>query len=170
VRWLRLLFDPTGRIDRRAFAVGLLMLVGLSLAASVLVSGSPTLELALIPLVGEVAVTALFHGPVQGLDAPTMAGFAAVLATRAYILACLCIKRLRDQGRAPDALVAMVAVTLVAHVAAGAWEPDELDKFLPFVGLMLDVLGLGILWAGFLAWLANAPTYAGRRLQVKPSS
>ena len=153
--WLRLLFDPSGRIGRHAFVLGLLGMLGLSIATGALVSGSPTLALALMPIVGELAVTALFHGPVQGLDTSTMVAFGLILAVRAYILACLCIKRLRDQGRTPDWLVVMVAVTLVGHVAASAWRPDELDKFLPFVGLMLDVLGLAILWSVFLVLLAR---------------
>jgi uncharacterized membrane protein YhaH (DUF805 family) len=170
MKLVSLLFDPRGRIDRRAFALGLLLLVGLSLATAALVSRSPLLELALVPILGELAVTALFHGPVQGLNTPTMAAFGLILAVRAYILACLCIKRLRDQGRTPDCLVVVVVVTLMAHVAAGAWKPDELDKFLPFVGLMLDFLGLAILWSGFLVWLAHAPTYAAARSEVKPAS
>ncbi len=157
---LRLFFDPTGRIDRRAFAFGLLALVALSMAAAALTRGSPTLVLALIPIVGELAVTALFHGPVQGLDTPTTVAFGLILAVRAYILTCLCLKRLRDQGRPSDWLVALLMVTLMTHGAAGAWRPDAFDKFMPFVGLLLDILGLAVLWAGFLAWLANAPTYA----------
>jgi uncharacterized membrane protein YhaH (DUF805 family) len=161
--WLRLLFDPTGRIDRRAFVIGLLGMLGLSIATAVLVKGAPKLALALMPIVGDLAVTALFHGPVQGLDTSTMVGFGLILTVRAYILACLCIKRLRDQGRTPDWLVVMVVVTLMAHVAAGAWQPDELDKFLPFVGLLLDVLGLSVLWSVFLALLARAPTYTPER-------
>lgn len=165
-----LLLDPRGRIDRRAFILGLLLLVGLSLATAALVSGSPILELALVPILGELAVTALFHGPVQGLGVPTMAAFGLILAGRAYLLACLCIKRLRDQGRPSDSLIVLAVVTLIAHVAAGAWRPDELDKFLPFVGLMLDFLGLAILWSGFLVWLAHAPTYAAPRSEVKPAS
>jgi len=169
MHWLRLLLDPTGRINGRAFAVGLLGLAGLSTAAAVLVSGSATLELALIPIVSELSVTALFHGPLQGLDMSTAIAFGLILGVRAYVLACLCVKRLRDQGRTPDRLVVMVAATLMVHVAAGAWKPDELDKVLPFVGLMLDVLSLAILWAGFLVWLAHAPTYVARS-QVKPSS
>ncbi|CAN5368392.1 hypothetical protein BH10PSE3_BH10PSE3_28090 [soil metagenome] len=88
-----------------------------------------------------------------------MVAFGLILAARAYILTCLCIKRLRDQGHSSDWLIALVLVTLMTHVAAGAWRPDELDKFMPFVGLLLDVLGLAVLWAAFLAWLANAPTY-----------
>ena len=163
--WLRLMFDPTGRIDRRAFVLGLLGMLGVSIATAVLVNGSPKLVLALIPIVGELAVTALFHGPVEGLDAPTMIGFGLILAIRAYVLACLCIKRLRDQGRTPTWLVAMVALTLMGHVAAGAWSSDELDQFLPFVGLMLDVLGLSVLWALFLVLLAHAPTYTSKRLE-----
>lgn len=167
--WLRLFFDPNGRIGRRDFVLGLLGVVGLSVATAALVAGSPALELALVPIIGELSVTALFHGPPQGVDSWTMVAFGLILAVRAYILACLCIKRLRDQGRTPDGLVAMVAATLTAHVAAGAWSPDELDKFLPFVGLLLDVLGLTALWAIFLLWLAKAPTYVSP-LQVKPSS
>lgn len=169
MRPLSLLFDPTGRIDGRAFAFGLLALAGLSVVAAALFRGSAKLELALIPIVGELSVTALFHGPVQGLDMSTTIAFGLILGVRAYVLACLCIKRLRDQGRTPDRLVVMVATTLMVHVAAGAWQPDELDKFLPFVGLMLDVLGLAILWTGFLVWLAHAPTYVPRS-QVKPAS
>lgn len=161
--WLRLLLDPTGRIDRRTFVLGLLGMLGGSIATAVLVNGSPKLVLALIPIVGELAVTALFHGPVEGLDAPTMIAFGLILAVRAYVLACLCIKRLRDQGRTPNWLVFMVALTMIGHVTAGIWSPDELDKFLPFVGLMLDVLGLSALWALFLVLLAHAPTYAPRR-------
>ncbi len=160
--WLRLLFDPSGRIGRHAFILGLLGMLGLSIATGALVSRSPTLVLALMPIVGDLAVTALFHGPVQGLDTSTMVAFGLILAVRAYILACLCIKRLRDQGRTPDWLVVMIAVTLVGHVAAGAWRPDEFDKFLPFVGLLLDVLGLSVLWSVFLVLLARAPTYASR--------
>ncbi|CAN5368206.1 hypothetical protein BH10PSE3_BH10PSE3_28080 [soil metagenome] len=64
----RLFLDPTGRIDRRAFAFGLLGLLALSMATAALTRGSPTLVLALIPIVGELSVTALFHGPIQGLD------------------------------------------------------------------------------------------------------
>lgn len=168
--WLRLFFDPIGRIDRRAFVLGLLGMLGLSIVTAVLVNGSPKLALALIPIVAELAVTALFHGPVQDLDTPTMVAFGLILAVRAYILACLCIKRLRDQGRTPDWLVVMVVLTLMGHVAAGAWGPDELDKVLPFVGLILDVLGLSVLWAIFLVLLARAPTYSPGSLKVKPSS
>lgn len=158
MRWLRLFFDPTGRVGRQAFVLGLLGMLGLSIAAAALLKGAPTLALALVPIAGELAVTALFHGPVEGLDTPTMIGFGLILAVRAYILACLCLKRLRDQGRTSDGLIVMVLVTLAVHVAAGAWRPNELDQVLPFVGLALDILGLSVLWAAFLILLAHAPS------------
>ena len=142
--WLRLFFDPTGRIGRRAFVLSMTGLYALWL---------------LVPLVPSALVSDLLVANFRlGTQFPPLGLLQTLLPP--YVCLCLHLKRLRDAGRGPGSLIGMIVfsfATILVAVAFGSWFlHDQLPvKNLNYAAIWIFVIGAGIIaWPIYGVWVA----------------
>lgn len=127
-----LLFNPAGRIGRRAFAYGALILVVAVIAIAVL------LKAGLVVAAGPLALAAL------------------------YVLICLCAKRLRDIGHSPWLQLLPWALAVIpAFADALMWAGRQVSGLGALAGPLTLSLNLRMLaWFVFVfvAWLGLSRT------------
>ena len=167
MRWLKLFFDPTGRIGRGPFWAGLGLLSAVLIFAlmTILVPAVwfPILDeaaLVVTPVIGTSFLASSIVEAVIDKHAPLQLIPLVLLAcARLYPLACLCLKRLRDTGRGPVSLIVVCAISLAFHVQMGRWTYDlwasEIGQLIPGV---VDTVFNTLLWAGFLASIGARPS------------
>ncbi|WP_426044133.1 hypothetical protein [Caulobacter sp. DWR3-1-2] len=152
--WLRVVLDPRGRAGRRAFVLG---------------------ELAL-------HATLFF--------APTMLSFSTALVRRggvplllllvSYVIICLYLKRLRDAGRGPGSLIAMIGFSVATISTALVLgnrlfldQPLVESLAFPAIWMLAISLAAGVLavfWLGYGIWVAlgepiASPAPPGQQLE-----
>jgi len=160
MNFAKLLLDPRGVIGRQAFADGLLALaaiialalVTLGVLAQALSWSIGDLAMALTPLLGtSLLVTKIVAANIENRAAPELIAPVLLMGARLYVLACLCLKRLRDAGRGPSGLIIAGAMSLGFHVLMGQWAQTLLtsemgELFPPLIDVTFNLL----LWGVFL--------------------
>lgn len=157
MRVLSLLFDPRGAVDRRAFWSGLIQLTLVSVAVcAALTLVDMGVAWAALPAIGEAWVLSDVAGHVRHAappDVPLVAGVFLV-AARLYATACLMLKRSRDAGKRPHALIAFGLASLLVHVLVGFWVydlfPEGMAIILPLAADAMITAGLGLV---FTTWI-----------------
>ena len=146
--WLRLLFDPSGRMGRRTYGLGIVALY-------VVWWGMPT--------AWALPAVILRDSRIQPPDSvlPLMS-FMQMLVLP-YVGICFHLKRLRDAGRASWSLWTMVALTLAAFPAAiafGLWtlrgqSSAENLNYPIVIGILIILTGIVILlaWPAYALWV-----------------
>ncbi len=104
---LRLFFDSTGRIGRRAFVLGMAGLYAVGLAVPAAIAVAMKFD---PPMDDGGAVKILLAIPIVALLQFVVLPYANV---------CLHLKRLRDAGRGPISLIAIAVFSLLAIVLCG---------------------------------------------------
>ncbi|KQY27687.1 hypothetical protein ASD38_17460 [Caulobacter sp. Root487D2Y] len=161
---LSLLFDPRGAIDRRAFWSGLIQLTIVSLAVVVgLTVVDMDVAWAALPAVGEAWVLSDVAGHLRHAalpDVPLLAGVFLV-AARLYATACLMLKRARDAGKRPHALIVLGLASLLVHVLVGFWVydlfPDGMAIIAPLAADAMVTAVLGLVFTTWLGALRSSP-------------
>ena len=146
--WLRLPFDPSGRIGRRAY--------GLAMLGVYAVWWGTPFALVLPAVIARNSQL----GPPDSL-LPLL--FLLQFVVLPYVGVCLHLKRLRDAGRGPWSLVVMVALTLTAFPAAiafGLWSlrgqsSVENLNYPIVIGILLILTAIVIVlaWPAYAFWV-----------------
>jgi uncharacterized membrane protein YhaH (DUF805 family) len=157
MRLVTLLFDPRGAVDRRAFWSGLLQLTVVSLMVYLgLTRVEWVVGVTALPVVGEAVVVGGVAGAVYGADVPDtlLMASSVLVAARLYATACLMLKRSRDAGKGPRAVVAFGLSSLLIHVLMGLWAyslyGEDMAVVVPMMADLAATAGLGL---GFTIWL-----------------
>lgn len=167
MRTVPLLLDPRGAIDRRDFWLGLLQLGLVEIAVfAALLRLAPEAAMGAPPVVGEVylvtAITAWAYDPAYVTAAPLLAA-AGLAAARAWVTACLCLKRRRSAGKSVRALAAFGLLALAAHALVGAWAYSLYDQDMAVIlPMLLDLVLAAFLGLWLVIWLGSP--------KVKPAS
>ncbi|MBO9709148.1 MAG: hypothetical protein J7521_13160 [Caulobacter sp.] len=162
-----LLLDPRGAIGRRDFWLGLLQLGLVEIAVfAALLRLAPETSMGAPPVIGEVflvgAITARAYDPAYVALVPLLAA-AGLVAARAWVTACLCLKRRRSTGKDVRPLLAFGLLTLAAHGLAGWWGLSLYDHDMAVIlPLLLDFALSAFLGLWLVIWL-GVP-------KVKPAS
>jgi uncharacterized membrane protein YhaH (DUF805 family) len=167
MNFAKLLLDPRGAIGRKAFGDGLLALAGI-IAVVLVTLGVLALTLswpvgdmaaAATPLLGtSLLVATIVEAVIDKDPSPMLVPAILLMGARLYVLACLCLKRLRDAGHGPVGLIFVGGASLAFHEQMGRWAyavwASEMGTLFP---PLIDVIFNLLLWTVFLVWLGLKP-------------